>query len=86
MLRNTRPVMTTALANISGRTETTIILIAGATFCTGEHFVFEMEKKTACRKIISKSYSENNLEYNFETNLIILNLIFFYRVQKEKEV
>ena len=59
MFRNTRLIITSTLANISGRTEATRILIDDVTFNTGRYLMFEMKKKTACRKLVSENYIKN---------------------------
>ena len=73
MLRNTRLVMTRTLANISGRTETTRILIDDVTFYIGGYFVFEMEK-TAYRKIVSQNDIEINLGIEFRDQFTQIKL------------
>ena len=58
MLRNTRVVMTSTLASISGRTETTRILIDGVTFYTWGYLSLKGKKlptETSLVKIILKS-------------------------------
>ena len=58
LLRNTRLVMTSTLANISDRAETTRIHIDDVTFYTGGYLIFKMEKlpiEDKLMKIILKS-------------------------------